>query len=132
MPRPPTTIAIATSRLSLAAQGLVAAAAAALVVGVAPPWAGILAVGMLAGVMATVARRRCHGQLLVTPTATGGTSFSWRDDGTRPWRPVTLRCDYLGPWLIGLKLDGRRLWLWPDSSDPDSLRRLRRALLPLP
>lgn len=132
MPRPPTTIAIATSRLSLAAQGLVAAAAAGLVIGVAPPWVGLLAGSLLAGVVATVARRRCHGQLLVTPTAAGGTSFSWRDDGTRPWRPVTLRCDYLGPWLIGLRLDGRRLWLWPDSSDAESLRRLRRELLPLP
>ncbi|MEQ6918122.1 protein YgfX [Halomonas aquatica] len=132
MPRPPTTIAIATSRLSLAAQGLVAAAAAGLVVGVASPWTGAFAVLLLALVMVTVARRRLNGQLLITPKAAGRASWAWRDHGAQPWRPVSLSCDYLGPWLIGLRVDGRRLWLWPDSSDPESLRRLRQELLPLP
>lgn len=40
------------------------------------------------------------------------------------WAP--LRCDYLGPWLIGLRLDGRRLWLWPDSAPAEARRRVRR------
>ena len=132
MPRPPTTITIATSRVALAAHGLLAVAAAGLVVAVAASWAGALAVLLMAGMMALLARHRRSGQLRLTPTAAGETSAAWRDHGSEAWRPVSLRCDYLGPWLIGLRLEGRRLWLWPDSSDAESLRRLRRELLPLP
>lgn len=132
MPRPPTTIAIATSRLSLAAHGLSAAAVAGLVAGVAPPWAGVLAAGVLGGAMVTLARQRPSGELRGTPKAAGDMEWSWRDSAAQAWHPVSLRCDYLGPWLIGLRVEGRRLWLWPDSSDAESLRRLRRELLPLP
>lgn len=132
MPRPPTTIVIATSRLSLAAHGLCAAAVVGLVAVVAPPWTGLLAAGVLGGVLATLARRHPRGELRGTPKAAGGVDWSWRASAVQAWRPVSLRCDYLGPWLIGLRLEGRRLWLWPDSSDAESLRRLRRELLPLP
>ncbi|WP_326521402.1 protein YgfX [Halomonas rhizosphaerae] len=132
MPRPPTTIAIATSRLSLAAHGLSAAAVAGLVAAVAPAWAGVLAAVVLGGVLVTLARQRPRGELRGTPKAAGGVEWSWRDSADQAWRAVSLRCDYLGPWLIGLRVEGRRLWLWPDSSDPESLRRLRRELLPLP
>ncbi|MEQ6889449.1 hypothetical protein ABE957_12265 [Halomonas sp. CS7] len=109
-----------------------AATVAGLVIIATTPWAGALAVSLLAGVMASVARRRRAGQLRLTPTAAGETSAAWRDHAKEAWRPVSLRCDYLGPWLIGLWIEGRRLWLWPDSSDGESLRRLRRELLPLP
>ncbi|MDT8877904.1 hypothetical protein RSO68_00285 [Halomonas saccharevitans] len=104
--------------------GLVSVAAAT--------WAGALAVCLLAGTLALMARDRRSGQLRLTPTAAGETSAAWRDHVDEAWRPVSLRCDYLGPWLIGLWIEGRRLWLWPDSSDPEALRRLRRELLPLP
>lgn len=132
MPRPPTTIAIATSRLSLAAHGLSAATVAGLVAAVAPPWAGGLAAVVLGWVLVTLARQRLRGELRGTPKAAGDVEWSWRDNAAQAWQPVTLRCDYLGPWLIGLRVEGRRLWLWPDSSDAESLRRLRRELLPLP
>ncbi|MDR9440800.1 MAG: protein YgfX [Halomonas sp.] len=132
MPRPPTTITIVTSRLSLAAHGLVAGAVAGLMSAVAPPWAGVLAVVVLGGVLVTLARQCPRGQLRITPKAAGGVEWSWRDSAAQAWRSVSLHCDYLGPWLIGLRVEGRRLWLWPDSSDTESLRRLRRALLPLP
>ncbi|WP_133484397.1 MULTISPECIES: hypothetical protein [Halomonas] len=94
--------------------------------------AGVLAGALLGGVLVTLARPRFQGELHGTPKATGGAEWSWRDSAAQAWQPVSLRCDYLGPWLIGLRLDGRRLWLWPDSSDVESLRRLRRELLPLP
>lgn len=132
MPRPPTTITIATSRVALAAQGLLAVAAAGLVIAVAAPWAAALAVLLLVGTMASLARCPRSGELRLTPTAGGETGVAWRDHGGDAWRPVSLRCDYLGPWLIGLRVEGRRLWLWPDSCDGDALRRLRRELLPLP
>ncbi|MGM0983471.1 MAG: protein YgfX [Pseudomonadota bacterium] len=132
MPRPPTTIAIATSRLSLAAHGLVAVSVAGLIAAMAPPWAALLAVLVLGGVWLTLARHRPFGELRGTPKSAGGVDWSWRDSASQAWRPVSLRCDYLGPWLIGLRIDGQRLWLWPDSSDAESLRRLRRELSPLP
>ena len=36
-------------------------------------------------------------------------------------------CDYLGPWLVGLRMGSQRLWLWPDSLPGDSQRALRRC-----
>lgn len=132
MPRPPTTITIATSRLSLAAHGLIAVGVGGLVATLAPPWAGVLAVVALGGGLMSLARQGSRGELRGTPTTACGVEWAWRDSPVQAWRSVSLRCDYLGPWLIGLRVEGRRLWLWPDSGDVESLRRLRRALLPLP
>lgn len=39
-------------------------------------------------------------------------------------RPV--RCDYIGPWLLGLHFGPQRLWLWHDSLPAESHRALRR------
>ena len=36
-----------------------------------------------------------------------------------------VRCDYLGPWLIGLYVGKQRVWLWPDSAPMESLREVR-------
>lgn len=58
--------------------------------------------------------------------------WHWREKPEDDWQLVAVGCDYLGPWLIGLRLDGRRLWVWPDSSDADSRRLLRRQLVTLP
>nr|WP_298058188.1 hypothetical protein [uncultured Halomonas sp.] len=37
-----------------------------------------------------------------------------------------VRCDYLGPWLIGLYVGKQRIWLWPDSAPAEHLREVRR------
>lgn len=37
-----------------------------------------------------------------------------------------VRCDYLGPWLIGLYVGSQRVWLWPDSASPEHLREVRK------
>ncbi len=37
-----------------------------------------------------------------------------------------VRCDYLGPWLIGLYVGKQRVWLWPDSAPQQRLREVRR------
>ena len=37
-----------------------------------------------------------------------------------------VRCDYLGPWLIGLYVGKQRVWLWPDSAPQQSLREARK------
>ncbi|WP_372611419.1 hypothetical protein [Halomonas sp.] len=105
------------------------------VVGLAFGFAGLL-VGLISamlmgGLLVLVAAGRPRGDLWVIHRATGEGDWAWRDDAESPWRSVNLECDYLGPWLVGLRLDGRRLWLWPDSSDKASLRALRRELLSL-
>jgi len=37
-----------------------------------------------------------------------------------------VRCDYLGPWLIGLYVGTQRVWLWPDSVPHKGLREVRQ------
>lgn len=37
-----------------------------------------------------------------------------------------VRCDYLGPWLIGLYVGKQRVWLWPDSAPSEHLREVRK------
>jgi toxin CptA len=37
-----------------------------------------------------------------------------------------VRCDYLGPWLIGLYVGKQRVWLWPDSAPSAHLREVRK------
>ncbi|MCH4564747.1 hypothetical protein MKP05_16740 [Halomonas sp. EGI 63088] len=132
MPNTPIALRIVPSRLLLLVHLLLALAVIGLALWVSPPRVALLAIVSLAGVLVWVARRRARGELRGSPRVSGGTSWWWRERAGAPWQPVALRCDYLGPWLIGLRLDGRRLWLWPDSSDTASLRALRRALVALP
>ncbi|WP_205527545.1 hypothetical protein [Halomonas sp. JS92-SW72] len=96
----------------------------------APAWLAALVAVAMPGVVLDAARRRVRGELRALMTADGGLRWEWRQNGEAPWHPASLECDYLGPWLIGLRLNGRRLWLWPDSSDAASLWRLRRLLVP--
>lgn len=37
-----------------------------------------------------------------------------------------VRCDYLGPWIIGLYVGKQRVWLWPDSAPKARLREVRK------
>jgi len=37
-----------------------------------------------------------------------------------------VRCDYLGPWVIGLYVGSQRVWLWPDSVPEGQLREVRK------
>ncbi|QTF90969.1 hypothetical protein [Halomonas sp. BM-2019] len=120
---------IVPSRLSLLLHGLLAALVAGLVLLYASAWLGAVAAAAMLGVLLDAARRRPCGELRALPRPDDGLRWEWRDRPGRPWRSVSLDCDYLGPWLIGLRLEGRRLWLWPDSSDAASLWRLRRLLV---
>ncbi|WP_150123515.1 hypothetical protein [Halotalea alkalilenta] len=49
----------------------------------------------------------------------------WQDEREREVDIVAFR---LAPLVIGLKIDGRVFWLWPDSADGETLWRLRRRL----
>jgi toxin CptA len=129
MPKAPTALGIVPSRLSLLLHALLAAAVVGVGLLYAPLWLGVAILLAMLGVLLLTACRRPRGELRALPLPDDGLRWEWRDVPDRPWRAVSLDCDYLGPWLIGLRLDGRRLWLWPDSGDPDALWRLRRVLV---
>ncbi|MFM9271149.1 hypothetical protein ACJ7V3_12915 [Halomonas elongata] len=95
----------------------------------APAWLAVVGALAVIGVLVHVAQRAPRGELRFTPRDDASPHWSWRDGRHDMWRDVDLRCDYLGPWLIGLRVGRRRLWLWPDSADPARLRELRRTLL---
>jgi hypothetical protein len=132
MLKTPTTLCIVPSSLALAVHLGLCAALVGLMAWWSPPWLVLLALVILGPVLVQWAAGRPRGELRATPQAIGGTRWSWRDDRASSWQEVTLQCDYLGPWLIGLKLDGQRHWLWPDSCDAPSRRSLRRELVTLP
>ncbi|MFO8046466.1 MAG: hypothetical protein R6U30_11430 [Halomonas sp.] len=92
-------------------------------------WLSVAVAVAMLGVTRHAVRQRKRGDLRAVSLVDGGVAWEWRDGAAAPWRPVSLHCDYLGPWLIGLRLNGRRLWIWPDSSDAASLWRLRRLLI---
>ncbi|MCZ0925509.1 MULTISPECIES: hypothetical protein [Halomonadaceae] len=39
---------------------------------------------------------------------------------------LVVSCDYLTPWLVGLKVGQQRVWLWPDSVPREAHRAVRR------
>nr|WP_298248695.1 protein YgfX [uncultured Halomonas sp.] len=134
MPRAPTACRIGRSRLALLAQLLPAAAVAGLLGSVLPPGLWLPVTFCLVLMAVWSARRQPAGELSAKLLSDGalhdGTpQWYWRNIKEPAPRPVSLRCDYLGPWLIGLRLDGRRLWLWPDSCSPSAHRELRRYLI---
>lgn len=129
MPKAPTALGIVPSRLSLLLHALLAAAVAGMALLHGPAWLSGLVSAVMLGVFLYAARRRPRGELRAVILADGSRRWEWRGRAGAPWRVVSVHCDYLGPWLIGLRVDGRRLWLWPDSSDAASLWRLRRLLV---
>ncbi|CBV42749.1 protein YgfX [Halomonas elongata] len=129
MPRAPVTIPIAASRLSLGLHTGLGVGVVGVLGWWAPAWLAAVGALVVIGVLVRVAQCAPRGELRFTPRDDAPPHWSWRDGRHDEWRDIDLRCDYLGPWLIGLRVGRRRLWLWPDSADPARLRELRRALL---
>ncbi len=127
MPSTAIAISFAPSRLALLPPLVVGGGTLVLLALHAPP--GIAALAALSFVVAFgwQARRRPGGRLRFVPIGEGG-EWEWAEPRGE-WRRVGLRCDYLGPWLIGLRLGRRRFWVWPDSAGADARRRLRRRLV---
>ncbi len=129
MPKAPTALGIVPSRLSLLLHAVLGAVVAGTALLHAPAWLGVAVAAAMLAVLLYGAGRCVRGDLRAVSLAGGGVRWEWRDGASVPWQTVSLYCDYLGPWLIGLRLNGRRLWIWPDSSDAASLWRLRRLLV---
>ena len=124
MPKPPITISIVPSRLALAVQAGLALAASALLAWVGAPWLAATALLCLGVVIGHWWLRQPRWSLRHA-SGEGGWQVS---GGGHDWRGVRLVMVYLGPWLIGIRLDGQPLWLWPDSADAEARRELRRYL----
>ncbi|MEQ5802332.1 protein YgfX [Halomonas sp. H10-9-1] len=129
MPRVPTACRIGRSRLALLAHLLPAAAAAGLLVLVLPPWGWLAATLGLGALVIGCTLDQPQGELSAELLPGGALEWRWRAAGGATLQPVSLHCDYLGPWLIGLRLNGRRLWLWADSCPAAAHRELRRYLI---
>lgn len=134
MPRTPITIRVVPSRLARWAHGLLSLVLLALLVRYGATWLAGLAMAwlVLMALLLTAWRRergRVCGELRIVPQEKTGCRWDWRPRSGHERQDVTLRCRYLGPWLIALEIDGSRLWLWPDSSSRESLRQLRRWLV---
>ncbi|WP_345741695.1 protein YgfX [Halomonas alimentaria] len=129
MPRAPTACRIGRSRLALLVHLLPVAAVAGLLATVLALWWWLPVALGLGAITFWCVRDQPQGELSAEALPGGGLQWKWRDAGDTAPRPVSLRCDYLGPWLVGLRLNGRRLWLWPDSCSPSAHRELRRYLV---
>ncbi|RCV89585.1 hypothetical protein DU506_12960 [Vreelandella rituensis] len=73
------------------------------------------------------ARNQARGTLTISGTFPACLA-QWQTSQQRPGPDCSVQCDYLGPWLIGLRVAGRRIWLWPDSAPAEQRRVLRRWL----
>ncbi|WP_104201934.1 hypothetical protein [Billgrantia saliphila] len=110
-------------------QTLLALAIVGALLGYASIWLVASGVIWLVALGVWLRRRQPCGELRLVPGPDAGWRWLWRPEGESESQPVTLRCVYMGPWLVGLVLDGRSLWLWPDSAPREALRQLRRALI---
>ncbi|WP_342594747.1 hypothetical protein AAGT95_18495 [Salinicola lusitanus] len=127
MPRPLTTVVVRRSRLSLTCQGLSALALSG--------YAGWWVDWRLAVSISLIGLAFAGRQFLSTPRRRylrcmmAGERTVWEYSAdARVWQPSPCRLVRLGPLLSAVDLSGRRLWLWPDSGDAHSLRRLRETL----
>lgn len=129
MPRTPITIRVAPSRLAWCSQWLLALAVTGVVLRHAPEWLVVPALAWLVPLGWWLWRGQVRGELHMLPEPGGGWRWLWQPGLAAEAQPARLRCTYLGPWLIGLEIGGRRTWLWPDSAPRQGLRQLRRALV---
>lgn len=127
MPRQPVTISIAPSSLRRAVTLSLAASVCLLIGRYGPPWLAVTAVVAFGAALWRDWRRETEWQLRWVPGTDGG--WQQRSAAADDWLCVSLHCDYLGPWLIGLRVAGRRRWVWPDSASFDERRALRRVLI---
>lgn len=125
MLKPPIILPIAPSKQWLLTQCCLLIGLAALSYWVAGELA-LLAALVLGAVIGWHAyTRQPKGVLSLTAT---GTLFQGRwlmPDGALS-EEFQVRCDYLGPWLIGLYVGQQRIWLWPDSVSTQHLREVRK------
>ncbi|WP_148254872.1 hypothetical protein [Aidingimonas lacisalsi] len=93
---------------------------------VGPFWYAVLASLFMVPLIGWVKHRQTGWQLQWRPEGVAGGGWHQRLDNDSLWHPAHVECHYLGPWMMGIKIDGRLRWLWPDSATAAELRTLRR------
>lgn len=128
----PIILPIAPSRYWLLAQYLLLAGLAMLGYWIGE-WLALLAVILLGGGLSWRAYVRQPYGLLYLTSAASVIRARWQPLGDQPEQSdpalreeYHVRCDYLGPWLIGLYVGNQRVWLWPDSAPSVHLREVRK------
>lgn len=126
MPKPPIILPIARSKLAACLQTLLVLGLAFLASWTTGSWVGLIALGTGLGLVHRSYRAQPCGMLQL---AERGNQLvgRWLLATGEVGAEQSVSCDYLGPWLAGLRLGPQRLWLWPDSLPRASQRALRRC-----
>ncbi|MCG7590833.1 MULTISPECIES: hypothetical protein [unclassified Halomonas] len=126
MLKPPITLPIVRSKLAVGVQ-------VALVLGLALLTARALSVWVSSGMLVisvwlivrAYRTQRC-GELHLVQNGSQWEGY-WLQSTGEPGVRLGVSCDYLGPWLVGLRIGALRMWVWPDSLPNASQRALRRC-----
>lgn len=126
MLKPPIILPIVPSRLWLLTQGCLFVAVAVL-----SYWVGgelcLLVALIVGGVLGWRAHSRQPRGVLSLSVNGSLMHGRWCSDSHAAGAELDVRCDYLGPWLIGLYVGQQRVWLWPDSAPAGRLREVRKS-----
>ncbi len=126
MLKPPITLLIARSKLSGGLHGMLTLGLAVAFGWVASLWVwAVVLVGGLWLVYRAYVAQPC-GVLQLTDTGSQ-VEGCWLMRAGEVGPSVGVVCDYLGPWLVGLRIGSQRLWVWPDTLSDSSQRALRRC-----
>ncbi len=126
MLKPPTTLHIARSKMAMGVQSALVSGLVLLAAWTLGVWLGAMV--LAAGVWLTIKAYRAQpsGELRLVQRG-GQWEGSWLQSTGEAGVVLGVSCDYLGPWLVGLRIGSQRLWVWPDSLATASQRALRRC-----
>ncbi|GGC80305.1 hypothetical protein GCM10011382_07990 [Vreelandella lutescens] len=126
MLKPPITLLIARSKLSSGLQGALALGLAVLTAVMLGHWAGVSVLLAGATLVCTAFYAQPSGMLQLIENGSQWEGYWLHSTGEAGPR-YSVSCDYLGPWLVGLRIGSQRVWVWPDSLAGISQRALRRC-----
>lgn len=127
MPKPPIAVVIRRSRLSLGSKLLLWLGLASYAAWWIGPRTAVVVALVGVGLAAWRYSRTPPRRYLRCEVTEDRACWESSSDG-RIWQAESCRLVRLAPLLSAIDLSGRRLWLWPDSSDANSLRQLRETL----
>lgn len=125
MPKAPIILPIERSSIGWGLHGGLLLGLAAMVTTIVGWWAGTLAVLVGGGCLWRSGKRLPYGTLYLLPR-TEGPLGRWLLPQGELEDALPVHCDYLTPWLVGLKVGQQRIWLWPDSLPAEAHRAVRR------
>ncbi|MGM0833159.1 hypothetical protein M0220_01810 [Halomonas qinghailakensis] len=125
MQKLPITLLIARSKIQSAFHALLAVGLCAMAAWLIGLWVAILSALVALLLLSREYRYQPTGELRVVKSDYQ-LSAQWLSEEGELENEQPVNADYVGPWLIGLRVGPQRLWLWPDSLPAHSQRALRR------